>query len=298
MRHAPVLLLNALALSLASCTAGSAHEDEPVGTVSLHLGERFAETSPYCPDTDDWGAWGQTELGTWDDDVAPVVQWLIDLTGIHCSTYPGHSPSIGRAADWRPRSREEGTLFADWLMANARTDGGPLGIQYIIWQGEIYNIARSGEGVRQMEDRGSFTQNHCDHVHVSFVEAGSVRFEPDAVGRWGPEPPPPDAAPPAPDAPPAPPAPDAAGPPARDAGAPAQDAAPDEAARIDGGPRLPPPASAPGAPGPTLGPDGGAGAGPMLVTGGCAYTAAAGSSFDPALALWLALALRRRRAAA
>jgi hypothetical protein len=26
----------------------------------------------------------------------------------------------------------------------------------------------SGDGWRPMEDRGSITQNHCDHVHVSF----------------------------------------------------------------------------------------------------------------------------------
>jgi hypothetical protein len=36
----------------------------------------------------------------------------------------------------------------------------------VIWRQRI----NSGTGWRAMEDRGSITQNHYDHVHVSFDE--------------------------------------------------------------------------------------------------------------------------------
>ena len=127
---------------------------------------------------------GQTPISTWDDDVEPLIRDILDTTGVHSTTYVGHDPSIGRAADLRPHSRSEGTMLANWLLGNAHLNGGPLGIQYIVWQGQIFNIARAGEGVRRMVDRGNFTQNHCDHVHVSFVPSGSVRFVPGAVTPW------------------------------------------------------------------------------------------------------------------
>lgn len=166
-------------------------EGEPIDETSQGLGtigNEFANTSPYCPPTSDWSAWGQTPLSTWDNDVEPMVSSIINLTGVHSTTYVGHDPTIGRAADWRPHSREEGTRLANWFKANARTDGGPLGIQYIVWQGQIFNIARAGEEVRMLENRANFTQNHCDHVHVTFVPHGAVRFEPGQVARWNGDP--------------------------------------------------------------------------------------------------------------
>ena len=146
----------------------------------------FSDTSPYCPPTDAWPGWGQTPLGTWDGDVQPSVQYVINTTNVHSTTYVGHDPSIGRASDWRPHSRTEGTQLANWFMQNARAGGAPLGIQYIIWQAQIFDIALASQGVRLMADRGSFTANHCDHVHTSFVlPAGSVQLNAAAVTSWG-----------------------------------------------------------------------------------------------------------------
>jgi hypothetical protein len=175
-------LVPAVAL-LAACT-GSGCDGDPgnEGTLRAALETTFSNTSPYCPATDDWGAWGQTSLSTWDSDVQPVVQWIINRTGISCSTYSGHDPSIGRAADWRPHSREEGTQLANWFIANTKSGGTPLGIRYIIWQAQIYLI---DSGVTVMADRGSFTQNHCDHIHISFVDSGSVHFAPNDTTPWG-----------------------------------------------------------------------------------------------------------------
>ena len=50
--------------------------------------------------------------------------------------------------------------------------GGPsscvdeLDLFDIIWNHSIWTIQRSGEGFRPMEDRGSPTANHEDHVHI------------------------------------------------------------------------------------------------------------------------------------
>ncbi len=42
-----------------------------------------------------------------------------------------------------------------------------LGVSYLIYSQQIWSVERSGEGWRGMEDRGSTTANHYDHVHVS-----------------------------------------------------------------------------------------------------------------------------------
>jgi uncharacterized protein YraI len=42
-----------------------------------------------------------------------------------------------------------------------------LGVSYIIYSQNIWSVERSSEGWRPMEDRGSTTANHYDHVHVT-----------------------------------------------------------------------------------------------------------------------------------
>ncbi|WP_432707432.1 coiled-coil domain-containing protein [Nocardiopsis ansamitocini] len=60
------------------------------------------------------------------------------------------------------KQQEHGQQIADWAQENADR----LGIMYIIWKQEIWDIRRN-EGWRQMSDRGSITENHFDHVHIS-----------------------------------------------------------------------------------------------------------------------------------
>jgi hypothetical protein len=165
-------------LALGAC--GAPDDDEQAGWRQTSSAS-FAGVVGLCPSTSNWGAWSQTSLSTWDSDVKPVVQWIINTTGISSSTYSGHDPSIGRAADWRPHSRDEGTKLANWFLANTKSSGAPLGIKYIIWQAQIF---QPSSGVKTMADRGSFTQNHCDHVHISFVPSGSVQFDAAQVTPW------------------------------------------------------------------------------------------------------------------
>ena len=61
-------------------------------------------------------------------------------------------------------ARAHGDAVAQYVIDNASR----LGIKYVIWRQRIYDMRGSG-GWRQMEDRGSITQNHYDHVHVSVL---------------------------------------------------------------------------------------------------------------------------------
>lgn len=52
----------------------------------------------------------------------------------------------------------------DAVAAHLQDMAGELGIKYIIWKQRIWY---PGGGWKSMEDRGSVTENHYDHVHVS-----------------------------------------------------------------------------------------------------------------------------------
>lgn len=217
------MLLLLLVLSTnTGCIDGTGSDDWELGVERFALEPDFEPEVSLCPETDDWGPWGQTDLATWDPDVRPVIEWIIAETGISCSTYVGHDPSIGRAADWRPRSREEGTRLANWLQDHITGDAAPLGLYYVMWQAQI---GFSSE-IRDVEDRGSFTANHCDHVHMSFYD--TIDFRPGDIEPWDDEPEP-DAGPPPEDADPTP---EDSSPPPEDTEPPPEDSSPPP---IDGG---------------------------------------------------------------
>ena len=81
------------------------------------------------------------------------------------TTYGGYrgdgEHSDGRAIDIMV-SGELGWDIANYLLANA----GSFGLYDIIYSQRIWTDQRSSEGWRYMEDRGSTTANHYDHVHV------------------------------------------------------------------------------------------------------------------------------------
>ena len=54
-----------------------------------------------------------------------------------------------------------GDRIADYLIQNQ----GALNVKYVIWKQRIW---MPGQGWKAMEDRGSATANHFDHVHASF----------------------------------------------------------------------------------------------------------------------------------
>jgi resuscitation-promoting factor RpfB len=70
----------------------------------------------------------------------------------------------GRALDIMVYSDSAlGDAIAAWVRAHhARLDASQ-----VIWAQRIWTVARSSEGWRWLEDRGSVTANHYDHVHVT-----------------------------------------------------------------------------------------------------------------------------------
>ncbi|MGI5414819.1 hypothetical protein [Actinomadura luteofluorescens] len=94
------------------------------------------------------------------------------VIGCHRSTGDPQDHGEGRACDFMESTggrapsagaQRHGDEVARYAVANARR----LGISYVIWRQHIWNVR--GGGWRPMEDRGSITQNHYDHVHISVL---------------------------------------------------------------------------------------------------------------------------------
>jgi hypothetical protein len=71
--------------------------------------------------------------------------------------------SSGKALDIMISDPALGDAVAAFLQEHA----AELNLYDIIWQQHIWTPERASEGWRYMEDRGSTTANHYDHVHVS-----------------------------------------------------------------------------------------------------------------------------------
>ena len=67
-----------------------------------------------------------------------------------------------------------GWEVTNWVKDHAKT----LGVQYLIWQGTIWNIDRDAEGWRPyngggMHDPTDITGGHYDHLHIT-VKVGAL----------------------------------------------------------------------------------------------------------------------------
>lgn len=72
-----------------------------------------------------------------------------------------------------PAQLEAGWQVTNWMKDHAEV----LGVEYLIWQGKIWSLARDDEGWRDyngggMHDPGDVTGGHYDHLHVT-VRSGS-----------------------------------------------------------------------------------------------------------------------------
>ncbi len=57
---------------------------------------------------------------------------------------------------------------AGWEVAEfVRANYQELGVNYVMYSQKIWSVDRASEGWRYVEDRGSATANHYDHVHVT-----------------------------------------------------------------------------------------------------------------------------------
>ena len=105
---------------------------------------------------------GQCGTGdTWPNQVRSMItsQFGISDIGGYRPGDPGDHGS-GLALDVMvPGNSGLGDSVAAWAVANM----GSLNVSYVIWQQRI----NMGGGWSGMEDRGSITANHYDHVHIS-----------------------------------------------------------------------------------------------------------------------------------
>ncbi|MCF2572970.1 ligand-binding protein SH3 [Brevibacterium sp. UCMA 11754] len=82
-------------------------------------------------------------------------------------TYGGVRPGSGTSDHYTGEAVDimitgaTGDRIAEYLIQNS----GALNVKYVIWKQRIWN---PGSGWSSMEDRGSPTDNHFDHVHASF----------------------------------------------------------------------------------------------------------------------------------
>ncbi|TCJ90230.1 hypothetical protein DFR71_6121 [Nocardia alba] len=89
-----------------------------------------------------------------------------DIGGAH-GRYDGDH-GAGQALDVMTGNLALGNTIADFVLANKAR----FGVTYVIWQ-QRYN---DGNGWSYMEDRGSPTQNHYDHVHISFQSSHAANI--------------------------------------------------------------------------------------------------------------------------
>jgi len=75
----------------------------------------------------------------------------------------------GHALDFMVRG-SKGDQLAQEAIAKQKL----LDVKYVIWKQRIWNTNSGDKHWRRMEDRGSPTANHMDHVHVSFDSSGKV----------------------------------------------------------------------------------------------------------------------------
>lgn len=87
------------------------------------------------------------------------------------SAYSSDHPN-GRAIDVMipSYSSASGIQLGDTIAADFQANAAKYKVTYIIWRQKQWNASYPERGWRQMEDRGSITQNHYDHVHVSFKD--------------------------------------------------------------------------------------------------------------------------------
>lgn len=151
---------------------GSPEDMSPVTNLDLKEGRAAEEPEDTENDVEDRTAEG-TISGLWVYDHVQAFSNGICryVSACNASTYNGHHPSASRAVDvmingggvWPTATQtQKGENIANFALKNMRK----YGIWYVIWKQRI-NYG-DGNGWQWMADRGSITQNHYDHVHVSF----------------------------------------------------------------------------------------------------------------------------------
>jgi Bacterial SH3 domain len=175
-RDAEVLavLARGTEVAVTGTTEGSWTQVIHEGVAAWVNGEYLSETEPAEETTTAEGGISYAECASGsavEDGLTP------DAIRVHravCAEFPsvtsyggirsgGGEHSVGRALDIMVSSSSLGDAIAAFVRANYRE----LGVSEVIWSQQIWTVERASDGWRWMEDRGSATANHYDHVHVT-----------------------------------------------------------------------------------------------------------------------------------
>ena len=121
------------------------------------------EARAAAPNSCDADLHGLGAVKSWVRDAAGFLSCRYDqpqLIGVASRGSGTSDHPRGLAVDLMTDSREQGDRIAECALANR----DELGVDYVLWR----QRADMGSGWEPMEDRGSPTANHMDHVHISF----------------------------------------------------------------------------------------------------------------------------------
>nr|WP_055510396.1 hypothetical protein [Nonomuraea pusilla] len=166
----------ALAAGIRADAAEVATQRDEAQDVIDDIEKKLKDLVPFSPGRRPDGSWAP-QLPTGSDNITPRTSAMRGLiqknfalpftVGCFRSGSSGEHP-LGRACDFMmssggtmPTAADNalGDRIAAWALQN-RTK---IGVKYVIWKQRI----NSGSGWRPMSDRGSITENHYDHVHIS-----------------------------------------------------------------------------------------------------------------------------------
>jgi len=140
-----------------------------VRSVQVAVGDVVGNPTSY---TAKWG--GVTYTG-W---AAQVLHHLFGVVPGYASTYADHDQAGGGlSADlWTEGAAygadNSGMASMDALAAYIAANMQTLHIRYVVWEQRI----NTGSGWTRMADRGNFTQNHMDHLHITWEDVLPSRY--------------------------------------------------------------------------------------------------------------------------
>ena len=159
---------------------------EAAGRVEVVLdGEARWVTSGYLTDENPNAVTATSGGGSSDEEAAPSlggactngtsVEGQPNILAVHeavCASFP----ELTSYGTYRSDGEHSQGLAIDIMVSGARgwevaefvrANYAELGVNYIMYSQKIWSVDRSSEGWRYVEDRGSVTANHYDHVHVT-----------------------------------------------------------------------------------------------------------------------------------
>jgi uncharacterized protein YlxW (UPF0749 family) len=166
----------ALAARIREDAADVAERRDDAEDVIDDIKDKLQDLVPDGPGRNPNGSWAP-ELPSGADNITPRTRVMREqveknfalpyTVGCFRAGSSGEHP-LGRACDFMmstggtmPTAANSalGDRIAEWALKNM----DKLGVKYVIWKQRI----NMGSGWRAMSDRGSITENHYDHVHIS-----------------------------------------------------------------------------------------------------------------------------------